>query len=70
MGSIASSSDRDLRVIHGPFFEEWEFATLMGFSRDEIACPATPREIAQVLARWLGDDGYDETAKGVYDRLR
>ena len=33
-----------------------------------IAVP--PRDVAAVLARWLGDDQLDTSARGAFDRLR
>jgi hypothetical protein len=118
MGKIDLMSARELQVIqecldaavHGPFFPDWEFHTLMGFTRDQIAVIAqawpnnedsedqddavnnvlnmllgyphgyerrwqeyfsvTPQEIAQTLTRWRGDDTFDDTGKGTFDRLR
>jgi hypothetical protein len=97
-------------AVNGPFFPDWEFHTLMGFTREEIAAiaaawpdstepdeqddavnnvlnmllgyphgyesrwheysNATPAQIAQTLARWRGDDGFDGAAGGTFDRLR
>ncbi|GAA3168316.1 hypothetical protein [Nonomuraea roseoviolacea] len=110
-------SARDLQIvqecldaaIHGPFFEDWEFDTLMGLTRDEVAAiaaswphaddadarhlavnnvlnnllgyphgygrrwheffSATPEEMADVLARWRGDEAFDASPKGTFDRL-
>jgi hypothetical protein len=52
----------DLRVIgeclraavEGPFFEEWEFQTLFGLTR---------REVAAIAAAWPNVDLNDETAQ-------
>lgn len=118
MGAIGSMSDRDLQTIKeclnaavdGPFFPDWEFHTLMGFSREEVSAiaqawphtdnpgeqddavnnvlnmllgyphrhwsrwpeysSATPQDIARLLARWRGDNGFDSTPEGTFDRLR
>ncbi|MGH4034095.1 hypothetical protein ACQB60_34795 [Actinomycetota bacterium Odt1-20B] len=96
--------------VNGPFFPDWEFHTLMGFTRDEIAViavswpassdsgerddavnnvlnmllgyphgydsrwheysAATLAQIARTFASWRGDDGFDGTARGTFDRLR
>ncbi|MFJ5850253.1 hypothetical protein [Streptomyces sp. NPDC092903] len=118
MSAMGRMTERDLQIIkecldaavNGPFFPEWEFHTLMGFTRAEIAAiaaswpassdpgeqddavnnvlnmllgyphgydsrwheysAATPAQIAQTLARWRGDNAFDGTAKGTFDRLR
>ncbi|MFF4987377.1 hypothetical protein ACFY19_09315 [Streptosporangium saharense] len=118
MSAVERMSPEDLQIIkecldaavNGPFFPDWEFPTLMGFTREEIAAiavawpfssepdeqksavnnvlnmllgyphdrasrwheylDASPERIARVLARWRGDDDFDETARGVFDRLR
>ncbi|MEV7013011.1 hypothetical protein [Streptosporangium sp. NPDC051022] len=118
MSAVERMSAEDLRIIkecldaavNRPFFPDWEFQTLMGLTRGEIAAiaaawpsssegggqddavnnvlnmllgyphdhesrwhkysSATPERIARVPARWRGDDGFDGTAKGAFDRLR
>ncbi|NUW36754.1 hypothetical protein HTZ77_35910 [Nonomuraea sp. SMC257] len=48
MDAMRAMSARDLQIIqecldaavHGPFFEDWEFHTLMGLTRDELAVVA------------------------------
>ncbi|MFD9484148.1 hypothetical protein ACFWBX_09115 [Streptomyces sp. NPDC059991] len=45
MSALERMTERDLQIIkecldaavNGPFFPDWEFHTLMGFTRDEIA---------------------------------
>ncbi|MFI6316277.1 hypothetical protein ACIBG8_02095 [Nonomuraea sp. NPDC050556] len=82
-------------AVSGPYFEEWEFETLIGYTRDEIAAwpdvdahdavnnvlnmlliyphghrlPAPGEEIAMALTRWRGEDTFDGSAKGGFDRL-
>ncbi|NUW40625.1 hypothetical protein [Nonomuraea rhodomycinica] len=92
-----------------PVFEDWEFDTLMGLTRDEVAAiptswphvddadardvavnnvlnnllghphgyarrsheffSAAPEEVADVLTRWRGDEAFDASPRGTFDRL-
>ena len=97
-------------AVDGPFFPDWEFHTLIGLDRDEVAgvlaswpetshvedrtlavnnvlnnllgyphgaseetwrsyVGASPREVADVYARWRSDDGLDPSGTGYFDRL-
>lgn len=57
MAPALSSSDRDVirrslaACADGPFFEDWEFATLFGLSRAEFRVAAS---------RWTDKDGIDQ----------
>ena len=97
-------------AVRGPFFPDWEFSTLFGHERDEVAgvlerwpdrenpedqdvavsntlnwllgypherwdvwgefISVAPREVAPVMARWVGEDELDISTRGYFNRLR
>jgi len=111
-----SSSDVEIvrqcltATVAGPFFPDWEFQTLFGLARDEVAevldhwpdpanpedqdlavnnalnwllgyphgqeqawrefISAEPSDVAAVLTRWRGDDAWDPSPRGHFDRLQ
>jgi len=96
-------------AVHGPFFPEWEFHTIFGLERDDVAevldrwpetanpegqdlavkdalnnllgyphgqeqawrefISAQPSEVAAVLARWRGENAWDPSPRGHFDRM-
>lgn len=97
-------------AVDGPFFPDWEFQTLIGLERDDVAAVvaewpessrpdnqalavnnvltnllsyahgtsretwhrfigAAPREVAEVLARWRGEEGQNPSAENYFKRL-
>ncbi|MEV7358070.1 hypothetical protein [Kitasatospora sp. NPDC091276] len=72
MDTIERMTEQELRIIeqcldaavNGPFFEDWEFHTLMGVTRDEIAA---------VAASWpsppTAPDGEDDVVHSVLNNL-
>ncbi|MFG2305284.1 hypothetical protein [Actinacidiphila glaucinigra] len=71
MSAVERMSTEDLQIIKecldaavsGPFFDDWEFGTLMGFTRDDIAA------IAEAWPSFTESDVQEDAVNGVLSNL-
>ncbi|QLE74706.1 hypothetical protein FGW37_26750 [Streptomyces rectiverticillatus] len=71
MNAVERVTDQDLQIIkecldaavNGPFFPDWEFHTLMGFTRDEIGA------IAASWPSFSDSDTQDDAVNNVLNML-